>query len=69
MDFKTNISLSYIIGGFFHQSLNFLALTNKDLDSLECFVEQAHSRFRGLVNCEAPSMENRFQVAKLLFEV
>ena len=29
----------------------------------------AHSRFRGSVNCWAPSMENRFQVAFFLFEV
>ena len=28
----------------------------------------AHSRFRGLVNCWAPSMENSFQVAKFFFE-
>ena len=29
----------------------------------------AHSRFRGSVNCWAPSMKNRFQVAFFLFEV
>ena len=28
-----------------------------------------HSRFRGSVICGAPSMENRFQVAKFLFKV
>ena len=29
----------------------------------------SHSRFRGSVNCGAPSMENRFPNAKFLFEV
>ena len=29
----------------------------------------AHSCFRGLLNCWAPSMENGFQVAKFSFEV
>ena len=28
-----------------------------------------HSRFRGSVNCVAPTMENSFQVAKYLFKV
>ena len=28
-----------------------------------------HSRYRGSVNCGAPSMENRFPVATFLFEV
>ena len=28
----------------------------------------AHSRFRGSVNCGDPTMDNRFQVAKFLFE-
>ena len=31
-------------------------------------IIQAHSRFRGSVNCGDPTMENRFQVAKFLFE-
>ena len=29
----------------------------------------AHSRFRGSVNCGAPSMENKFQVVKFSYEV
>ena len=31
-------------------------------------LDLVHSRFRGSVNCGAPSMENSFQVAKFIYE-